>query len=54
MPERVVWAPRKAPKPTKLHFSPLALLLLLAFLGAAGYYFYVRVAYTLNMGSHTW
>ncbi|WIA20938.1 hypothetical protein OEZ85_005279 [Tetradesmus obliquus] len=54
MPERVVWAPRKAPRPTKLHFSPLALLLLLAFLGAAGYYFYVRVAFTLNMGSHTW
>lgn len=54
MPERVVWAPRKSPKPTKLYFSPLALLIYVAFLAAAGYYFYVRVTYSLSMGSHKW
>lgn len=51
---RVVWAPRKAPNPFKRSFSPLALLLFVGFLAAAGYYFYIRVTRTLNMGNHTW
>jgi hypothetical protein len=52
--QRVVWAPRSPPNPFKRSFSPLALLIFVAFLAAAGYYFYIRIARTLNMGSHTW
>jgi hypothetical protein len=52
--QRVVWAPRQAPNPFRRSFSPLALLLFIAFLAAAGYYFFIRITRTLNMGDHTW
>jgi hypothetical protein len=52
--QRVVWSPRSPPNPFVRRFSPLALLLLLAFLAASGYYYYVRITKTLGMGSHTW
>jgi hypothetical protein len=52
--QRVVWAPRQAPNPFRTRVSPLALLLFVGFLAAAGYYFYVRITRTLDMGNHTW
>lgn len=52
--QRVIYAPRRAPNPFRTKFSPVAFLLFLAFLGAMGYYFYVRIAFTLNMGYQTW
>jgi hypothetical protein len=51
---RAVWKPLKAPNPFKPCFSWLAFLLYVAFLGAAGYYLYVRIAFTLAMGHQTW
>lgn len=54
MSQRVVWAPRQAPNPVKTSVSPLALLLFVAFLAAAGYYFFIRITRTLDMGNHTW
>lgn len=54
MSQRVVWAPRQAPNPFKRSFSPLALLLFIGFLAAAGYYFFIRITRTLDMGNHTW
>jgi hypothetical protein len=54
MSQRVVWNPRQAPNPFKRSFSPLALLVFISFLAAAGYYFFIRITRTLNMGDHTW
>jgi len=54
MSQRVVWAPRQAPNPFKRRFSPVAFLLFLGFLAAAGYYFFIRITRTLDMGNHTW
>lgn len=53
-PPRVLWNPRTPPRPTRTVFSPFATLLVLAYLAAAGYYFYVRVAFSLDMGRQTW
>jgi hypothetical protein len=52
--QRVIWNPRKPPNPFSPRFSFPAFILFLLFLGACVYYFYVRIAFTLNMGTHTW
>lgn len=54
MSQRVVWQPRQAPNPFKRSFSPLALIIFISFLAAAGYYFFIRITRTLDMGNHTW
>lgn len=54
MSQRVVWNPRKPPNPFKRTFSPLAALIVVLFLASAGYYFYVRIAYSLDMGPQKW
>jgi hypothetical protein len=50
---RQVWRPRKAPRPLTTRFAPLAFLLFLAYLAATGYYLYIRLAFTLDMGTNT-
>jgi hypothetical protein len=51
---RAVWAPKRPPNPFRRVFSPLAFLIFVGFLAAMGYYYYVRVRFTLDMGRNTW
>ncbi len=51
---KAVWAPKKPPQPFRTKFAPLAFLLFVSYLAALGYYFYVRVSFTLDMGIQTW
>lgn len=54
MGHKVIWNPRRPPNPFKKSFSPVAALIFFLFIASAGYYFYVRVRYSLDMGPQTW
>jgi hypothetical protein len=41
-------------QPLKTVWSPVAVLLLLAYLGAAGYYLFVRVVTAWDLGNQAW
>jgi hypothetical protein len=41
-------------QPLETVWSPVAVLLLLAYLGAAGYYLFVRVVTTWDLGNQAW
>lgn len=41
-------------RPLTTHFSFVAWLILMAYLGATGWYLYVRIMFSLDMGGQTW
>jgi hypothetical protein len=41
-------------QPLKTVWSPVVVLLLLAYLGAAGYYLFVRVVTAWDLGNQAW
>jgi hypothetical protein len=53
--KKQIWEPGPGEmQPLKMVWSPLAVLLLLAYLGAAGYYLFVRFVTAWDLGNQTW
>jgi hypothetical protein len=54
LPPSQVWLPPPGYEPLKLVWKPLGLLTGLFYLAVTIYYFYVRLAFTLAMGTTSW
>jgi hypothetical protein len=53
--KKVIWEPGPGEmQPLKTVWSPVAVLLLLAYLAAAGYYLFVRFVTAWELGNQAW
>ena len=49
-----VWNPEEGKPALKLQWNLFGVLICLSYLAATGYYFYVRCAFTMALGSTSW